>query len=196
MFNIVTEFENRIADFFGAPYAVSTDCCTHAIELCLRYNNSNDLSIPYHTYLSVPMTAIKLNLNWQWRDEKWSNYYYLDDKIIDAAVLWKKDSYIPGTYMCLSFQFKKHLSLGRGGMILTDNRDAYNELIKLSYDGRVRDISWPEQKISSLGYHYYMTPETAQLGIDKLDAAINKEPVIWTWENYPNLSTMPIFSHR
>lgn len=34
-----------------------------------------------------------------------------------------KNSYIPNTYMCLSFQFQKHLSLGRGGMILLDNKE-------------------------------------------------------------------------
>jgi len=37
MFEYVTEFESQIADFFGAPYAVATDSCTHALELCLRY---------------------------------------------------------------------------------------------------------------------------------------------------------------
>ena len=31
-FKVVTDFENKIADFYGAPYAVSVDCCTHCIE--------------------------------------------------------------------------------------------------------------------------------------------------------------------
>ena len=35
-FDTVKEFEQQIAKFYGAPYAVATDCCTHAIELCLR----------------------------------------------------------------------------------------------------------------------------------------------------------------
>ena len=35
-FEAVEQFENQVADFFGAPYAVATDCCTHAVELCLR----------------------------------------------------------------------------------------------------------------------------------------------------------------
>ena len=33
----VENFEKTIADYFNAPYAIATDCCTHAIELCLRY---------------------------------------------------------------------------------------------------------------------------------------------------------------
>ena len=35
-FETVQEFEKQIAKFYGAPYAVATDCCTHAVELCLR----------------------------------------------------------------------------------------------------------------------------------------------------------------
>ena len=29
----VDKLEKTIAEFFGAPYALATDCCTHAIEL-------------------------------------------------------------------------------------------------------------------------------------------------------------------
>ena len=36
-FEIIKKFENGIAEFYGAPYAVGVDSCTHAIELCLRY---------------------------------------------------------------------------------------------------------------------------------------------------------------
>ena len=61
------------------------------------------------------------------------NYYYLGNtNIIDAAVYWKKNGYIENTYMCLSFQFKKHLSLGRGGAILLQNKNDYDILKKMS----------------------------------------------------------------
>jgi dTDP-4-amino-4,6-dideoxygalactose transaminase len=40
-FEKIVEFESALAKFTGAPYAVMTDCCTHAIELCLRYDNIN-----------------------------------------------------------------------------------------------------------------------------------------------------------
>lgn len=193
MFEIINQFENKIAKFFGAPYAISTDCCTHAIELCLLYNNSKFLSIPTHTYLSVPMTAKKLNLNWEWTEEPWKDYYHITDNIYDAAVLWKENSYIPGTFMCISFQYRKHLSLGRGGIILTDNKNAYHDLIKLGYDGRSRDKPWANQEISSFGYHYYMTPETAKLGLEKLPTAISTPPKLWSWKDYPDLRSMPIF---
>jgi hypothetical protein len=70
MFNIITQFEENVANFFGSPYAVSTDCCTHAIELCLLYTNIKSVLVPNHTYLSVPMTANKLNLNFSLQCEE------------------------------------------------------------------------------------------------------------------------------
>jgi dTDP-4-amino-4,6-dideoxygalactose transaminase len=193
-FNTVSEFENKIAEYYGSPYAVATDSCTHGIELCLRYENHTEITAPTRTYISIPNLAKKLNIKLLWDDREWKDYYYLGDtNIIDAAVLWKRDSYIPGTYMCLSFQFQKHLSLGRGGMILLDNKDSVDRLKKMSYDGRIPGVPWREQNIDTIGYHYYMTPETAQLGLDKLPKAIAKTPRQWEWTDWPDLRNMKVF---
>ena len=190
----VEDFENAIAEFFGSPYAIAVDCCTHGIELCLRNSGSNDITIPTRTYVSVPMTAEKLNLRWSWRQEDWSEYYQIGNtNIMDAAVLWRENSYVPDTFMCLSFQFQKHLSLGRGGMILTDDADAAKKLKKMSYDGREPNVPWREQNIDTMGYHYYMTPETAEIGINKLQKAIKTEPREWTVQDWPDLRDMEIF---
>ena len=198
-FKIVETFENKIADFFGSPYAVAVDCCTHGVELCLRYKKVKTIQVPKHTYISIPFLANKLRIELKWKDENWKNYYYLTNHpsftpIIDAAVLWKKNSYIPGTFMCVSFQFKKHLALGRGGIILTDNKQAAIDLKKMSYDGRHPDIPWREQDIETMGYHYYMTPETAANGLKKLPEAIKTEPKQWTITDWPDLSKMKIFN--
>ena len=195
-FDTVKKFEVEIANFFGSPYAVAVDCCTHGLELCLRHQNTNYFSVPRRTYISVPFLAEKLNIKFNWRDEEWQNYYYLGGtNIIDAAVLWKKNSYIENTFMCISFQFRKHLSLGRGGVILTDDKKAAFELKKMSYDGRHPDIPWREQDIETVGYHYYMTPEVAQKGLDKLPAAINSTPKKWTIDDWPDLSQMKVFKN-
>ena len=138
----VKELENKIADFFGSPYAVAVDSCTHGVELCLRLLGSNKISVPARTYISIPFLSNKLGLELEWREENWKDYYHLTEKVIDAAVLWKRNSYVSGTLMSLSFQFQKHLSLGRGGMILTDNEKQAHELKKMSYDGRLPDIPW------------------------------------------------------
>jgi len=192
-FNVVTEFEQKVAEFFGSSYAVAVDSCTHGIELCLRHKQYSKITVPTRTYISVPFLANKLGINLEWSDKEWKDYYYLGENIIDAAVLWKKNSYIPGTYMCLSFQFQKHLSLGRGGIILLDKKEDFDILKKMSYDGRDPGIPWRDQNISMIGYHYYMTPETAQLGLDKLPEAITKTPRQWECTDWPDLRNMKVF---
>jgi dTDP-4-amino-4,6-dideoxygalactose transaminase len=187
-FETVKIFENKIAEFFGAPYAVAVDSCTHGVELCLRYTNAQTINCPRRTYLSIPFLSDKLNIARAWKDEEWQDYYYLTDDVIDAAVLWKPNSYIPKTFMSISFQFRKHLSLGRGGCILTDSKEAAVRLKKMSYDGRNPDESWSIQNIDTIGYHYYMTPETAQLGLDKLPQAIKTPPKKWTAKDWPDLT--------
>lgn len=195
MFETVEKFEKEIAEFYGSPYAVATDCCTHAIELCLRHGGFNSVTIPTHTYISVPFTLEKLNLNWEFKYQEWKDYYFLGNtNIVDAAVYWEKGGYIKDTFMCLSFQFKKHLSLGRGGMILLQNKGDYDILKKMSYDGRSPNTPWMEQDISTIGYHYYMTPETAKLGLEKILKVSNEKPKKWIYKNYPNLEKMSVFN--
>jgi len=198
-FETITKLEERLADFFGAPYVVCLDACTHGIELCLRLQKLSSISVPKRTYISVPFLANKLNINLKWRDEEWQDYYKVNEDfkpIYDAAVLWKKNSYIPGSFMCLSFQFQKHLSLGRGGAILCDNKEDAISLKKMSYDGRLPNIPWRDQDIETYGYHYYMTPETAQLGLNKFDEAIKTEPKQWVITDWPDLTKMAVFNKR
>mgnify|MGYP003641563319 FL=1 len=95
--------------------------------------------------------------------------------------------------MCVSFQYRKHLSLGRGGVILTDNKKTATILKKMSYDGRVPNIPWREQNIDTFGLHYYMTPETAAQGLKKLPEAIKTKPKKWNVEDWPDLTKMEIF---
>ena len=194
-FELVTKLEDKVASFFGAPYAIATDSCTHGVELCLRYEQPYEVTFPTHTYPSVPFLGEKLGLRWEFREEEWVDYYQIGNtNVYDAAVLWKMGGYIPTTHMCLSFQYQKHLKIGRGGMILTDNKEAYEMLSEMVYDGRnSRDIPWRQQNIKTVGYHYYMTPEAAQTGLDQFEEAILREPKIWTDLDYPDLRTMDVF---
>lgn len=195
--NSVEQFEKLVAEYYNAPYAVATDCCTHAIELCLRLTEPVYVKCPSHTYLSIPMTFRKLKLQWDFTDEQWQDHYTITNtNIIDAAVYWKKNGYIRNTLMCLSFQYKKHLSLGRGGMILTDNKETALQLKKMSYDGRLPNVPWAEQNIDMMGYHYYMTPETAEMGIEKFKTASINEPKQWSYKDYPDLTTMKVFNAK
>jgi len=193
----VSDFEKLIAEYFNAPYAVATDCCTHAVELCLRIVNPASTGCPRYTYPSIPMTFTKLNIPYVWTDELWENYYYLNNtNIIDAAVYWKENGYIPGTLMCVSFQFQKHLNLIRGGVILLDNLEQYNKLSKMRYDGRDLSKPWRVQDIDTIGYHYYMPPETAELGIKKFPLIKDIPPKLWSYTEYPDISKMKVFQGK
>jgi dTDP-4-amino-4,6-dideoxygalactose transaminase len=196
MFQLVQEFEKEIAKFFGSPFAIAVDSCTHGIELALRYTGAKKISVPKHTYISIPFLANKLNIELEWKEEEWLDYYYLTNNIIDAAVLWKENSYIPNTMMGVSFQYQKHLSLGRGGVLLLDNEIDAIEIKKMSYDGRLPVIPWREQNISTIGYHYYMTPETARNGLEKLPDAIKTQPRQWVVSDWPDLTEMKVFKNN
>lgn len=207
-FNIVTEFEKKIAEFFGAPYAVAVDGATHGLELCLRLLGAEEILVPRNTYLSVPMLASKLGIQLRWKHEgyEWNNVYTIAScwdgpdlrwyDIIDAAVLWHRDSYITGSMMCVSMQYQKHLSVGRLGVILLDNERKALQLKKMSYDGRLPGIPWREQDIDTIGYHYYAQIELAALALDKLQKAIDTPPRIWTIDDWPDISKMQVFSGK
>lgn len=193
----VRQFESIMADFFGSRYAISTDSCTHAIELCLRLKTPLQVTCPSQTYISVPFTFAKLGIPWKFTTTVWKDFYRIGDtNIYDAAVLWRENSYIAGTLMCVSFQYQKHLSLGRGGIILLDDENDYHMLKMMRYDGRSSDeISWTQQDFSTIGYHYYMTPETAEQGIKKFQEVRNISPRIWTQKDYPYLPDMKVFKN-
>lgn len=79
-------------------------------------------------------------------------------------------------------------------MILLDSAEERDILKKMSYDGRDTGTPWAEQDIGTMGYHYYMTPETAQLGLDKLPEAKAREPKVWSHDDYPDLTNMKVFN--
>lgn len=82
------------------------------------------------------------------------------------------------------------------GMILLDDKSMYDQLIKLSYDGRNRNALWAEQQIDSLGYHYYMTPKTAELGLTKFKVVEKTISQQWSYLDYPDLSLLPVFEQN
>ena len=57
--DLVKLFEKKIANYSGSKYAVSTDCCTNAIFLCLKYSNkkSSFLTIPEFKFLRLLETS-------------------------------------------------------------------------------------------------------------------------------------------
>jgi len=191
----VTYFENLIAEYFGSPYAVAVDCTSHAIELCLRLSKeTRTVTLPKYTYMSVPMMLDKLGIEYNFSDAKWEKRYDIKPtNIYDAATLWEYKSYIPGTLTCISFQNKKHLPIGRGGMILLDNHEQYQKLQKMSYDGRDRSKNWHDDDVQEIGYHYYMTPDDAARGILLFQHLKDNPAKIGSWQDYKDLTTVSYF---
>jgi dTDP-4-amino-4,6-dideoxygalactose transaminase len=181
MFDKILAFETALARFTGAPYVVMTDCCTHAIELCLRYDQVQTCKFTPYTYLSVPMTMHKLGIEYQYLDHAWQRwvgeYQFLDTRIWDSARRLEKDMYRPGQMQCVSFGHDKPLSIGRGGAILLDDEPAYYALLRMRYDGRDLTIKpWIEQKEFRVGYHYRPTIEEAESGLELLKQYTSQPP--------------------
>ena len=174
MFDKIKQFETELAEYTGAPYAIMTDCCTHAIEMCLRYDKVRGIKMTPYTYLSIPMTMHKLGIDYVYLEEdkqEWvGEYEFRYTRIWDCARRLEKDMYRPGTLQCLSFGHTKPLHIGRGGAILLDDRKAYEAMIRMRYDGRDLNIKpWEEQKEFRLGFHYKPTPEEAIQGLALLE---------------------------
>ena len=93
--------------------------------------------------------------------------------------------------------FKKHIPIGRGGIILTDNLDRYDQLQKLVRDGRDRKILWENDDVDTVGYHYYMTPEDAARGIMLFDQLHNVASTkTWSWQDYKPLNQLSVFKKQ
>ena len=169
MFDKIKQFEKELAEYTGAPYAIMTDCCTHAIEMCLRYDGVRGLKMTPYTYLSIPMTMHKLGIDYVYLEEdkqEWvGEYEFRYTRVWDCARRLEKDMYRPGTMQCLSFGYDKPLHIGRGGAIILDDKTAYEDMIRMRYDGRDLSITpWQDQREFRVGYHYKPIPEEAELG--------------------------------
>ena len=185
-FNAITEFERALGELTGAPFVVMTDCCTHALELCLRYEKVKRCRFSAFTYLSVPMTMHILNISYGLTaDNEWvGEYQILGTRIWDSARLLRIGMYRAGQMQCLSFGYSKPLDIGRGGAILLDDEVAYNKLIQQRSDGRdLRITPWQDQKVFEVGYHYRPTIEEAVRALEKLPT-IDQEP---KYHVYPDL---------
>ena len=131
MFDKILKFEHALAEFTGAPYVIMTDCCTHAIELCLRHDRIRSCSFTAFTYLSIAMTMHKLGIKYGLENEVWTGEYHIHDtRIWDSARRLEKNMYRPGAMQCLSFGHGKPLHIGRGGAILLDDPAAYETMIR------------------------------------------------------------------
>lgn len=189
----ITEmFEKELARYCGAPYAVAVTSCTMAILLScnwyFRVHGTRALSIPKHTYCSVPQSIIHAGGSVEFRNEKWIGEYQLyPSPIWDCARWLRADMYKPGTFMALSFHWSKHLALGQGGAILCDDIEAYRYFVRIRFDGRTPGVEPIDDSFPYLGWHCYMSPKDAADGLSRL-ALLPRDNQPLPNSNYPDLS--------
>lgn len=193
--DIVKAFEALVADYAGSKYAVSVDNCTNAMFLCLKYLNAKGaISIPAKTYVSVPQAIVHAGCDVEFDERKWSGCYRLNPyPVVDGATRFRKGMYERGTFHCLSFHVKKTLSIGKGGMILTDDEDSIEWFKKARYEGR--DISKPydSDNIETMGWNMYMPPEQAAYGIHKFLSLPDYNDDCGGSDKYRDLRSMSLF---
>ena len=197
-FESVRKFESAVAEYSSSKYAVAVDSCTNAIFLSCLYTNikNKEVIIPCRTYPSVPCSIIHAGGIVKFRDYKWQGLYQLEPfSIIDGAKRFKKNMYVKGTLHCLSFHIKKHIPIGRGGMILTDDYDAYKWLKKSRYDGR-DEKPLIEDNFTMLGWNFYMTPEQASRGLLMMMNINDDNPDLEEIPDYPDLSKFEIYKEK
>lgn len=184
----VAQFEQRIAEYAGASYAVAVDTCTAALFLCCKRLKVGRVTLPRYTYVGVPMAVLHAGGKVDFEPVFWSGQYHLKPyPIVDSACRLSRGMYKAGELCCLSFQYKKHLPIGRGGMILTDSTEHAEWFRAARFNGKPHTSSPP----AFLGWHCYMEPERAARGLVLADNLPDHNADLVN--SYPDLSTYEVF---
>jgi dTDP-4-amino-4,6-dideoxygalactose transaminase len=168
---VTRAFERELCRYTGAPYAVALDSCTSAIFLALMYEGvrGKTVAIPARTYMSVPCAIIQAGGRAAFRPVEGNTitgpYCLGDTRVIDSALRFTAGMYTPGDHVCVSFTGPyKHLKLGKGGAILTDDPQADAWFRRARFSGR-REMSYHDDTFDMLGWNFWMAPQIAALGL-------------------------------
>jgi len=203
VYDVTKSFEERLAEYTGAPYAVTIDNQSNALFLALYYEKitGKTIKIPSRTYPSVPCEIIhaggKVEFEPVYGSTLKGPYQLSPTNVWDSALRFTNDMYIPGTHMCLSFTGPyKHLKLGKGGAILTDDFEAYKWFKRARYSGR-NEVSYHDDNFDMLGWNFYMMPEIASRGLLLMNQFYNMDGTPKHNEDlelpYPDLSKFDIY---
>lgn len=204
VYRITEEFEEKLADYTGAKYAITVDNASNGLFLALMYENIKDkeITIPARTYPSVPCEIIhaggKVNFSPVEGNTIKGAYRLEPTNVWDSALRFTSDMYIPGSHMCISFTGPyKHFKLSKGGAILTDSEEAYKWFKRARYSGR-RECSYHEDDFDMLGWNFYMMPELAARGLLLITQFFFADGSKKTNEDlelpYPDLSKFEIYT--
>jgi len=209
IYKVTETFEQQLADYTGAKYAVTVDNMSNGLFLALYYENhvknsikNKTVTCPSRTYPSVPCEIIHAGLKIQWKpvnEETLTGAYQLEgSNVWDAALSFTADMFVPGSHMCVSFTGPyKHFKLSKGGAILTDDEEAYRWFKRARYSGR-NECSYHEDEFDMLGWNFYMMPELAARGVLLMGQFYNQDGTKKHQEDltlpYPDLSKFKVYN--
>jgi dTDP-4-amino-4,6-dideoxygalactose transaminase len=204
VYRITEDFERALCDYTGAPYCVTVDNCSNALFLALMYEGVKGkiITIPARTYPSVPCEVIHAGGIVKFYPVEGKtlkgDYLLRGSHVIDSALRFTHDMYVPEHYVCLSFTGPyKHLKLSKGGAILTDNHDAYCWFKRKRFSGR-RECPYNDDNLDELGWNFYMMPELAARGLLMMTQFYSADGQPLENENkelcYPDLSKFKIYT--
>lgn len=190
-YEIVRMFEEEVAAYAGAPYGVAVDSGSNALFLCCRYPHVGAVTIPKRTYISVPQSILHAGGTVGFEELDWHGMFQLKPyPIYDAAKRFTSGMYVRGALLCLSFHIKKHLKIGKGGMILTDDAVAADWFKRARYEGRSEE-PYRVDNVAMVGWNMYMTPVDAARGLMLMQDIPPDNPDLV--ERYADLSDHPSF---
>jgi dTDP-4-amino-4,6-dideoxygalactose transaminase len=208
VYDITNEFEEKLAQYTGAKYAVTLDNMSNGLFLALYYEHyvnknikTDSITIPNRTYPSVPCEIIHAGLKVKWEIQPGNTitgaYQLKGSNVWDSALSFTADMYKPKTHMCISFTGPyKHFKLSKGGAILTDSHEAYLWFKRARYSGR-RECSYHDDNLDMLGWNFYIMPELAARGLllmgqfYNLDGSKKTNPDLTL--PYPDLSKFKVY---
>ena len=192
-YDIVKQFEQAVCDYTGAKYCATTNSCTMALFLCLKYLRPEFVEIPRYTYISVPMQIVHAGAKVVFCNQDWSGSYQLyPTAIYDCARRFTSKMYVPGTFQCVSFHASKILGDTQGGAILHDNSDADRWFRRARFDGRTEGVAPKDDCFDVLGWHCYLSSDVAARLLLKLYSLPEHNEDLPN-DPYPDLSKLEIF---
>ena len=191
------EFERRFAEYVGSQYAVFVNSGTAALRLAIEYNKTKyDLKtayVPSLTFAATAHEAAHAGLGVVWGDVfqktmclepsergdiaipvhltgNHASLNYQCPVVEDSAHLLERGQCSGSkNLVCFSFYATKNLSTGEGGMIATNNKNAYEWLMKARHHGIDRRPGGPPMyEVEFKGWKSNQSDIMAAIGLVQL----------------------------
>lgn len=194
---VVERFEEKFAEYTGAPYAISTGSGSQAIQLALEHLDVKyqDVKVPSLTFTGSAQAIVNAGGMPVFTDVA-RNTMCLRGRFEEPAVVVnlmgnKAEAYGPkvvydsahliergchrGKYQCYSFHGTKNMTTGFGGMITTRNKEATEWLRKARWHGlSKKEVREGEEHTARgcesqfIGHKFNMNNIAAAIGIEQL----------------------------